>query len=80
MISSRGDSDVRIFDGAGRLVGTVDCVTRERRDASGRVVGIAPNPLAEPQAEFLVRRNEKTSPSVSWQRQTRKTRIKGTNV
>ena len=36
MNAPRGDSDVRIFDGAGRPIGTVDCVTRERRDASGR--------------------------------------------
>ena len=80
MISPRGDSDVRIFDGAGRRIGTVDCVTRERRDGQGRIIGIAANPLAEPQAELTIRRQDRTSPSVSWQRQTRKTRIKGTNV
>ena len=80
MNAPRGDSDVRIFDGAGRRIGTVDCVTRERRDASGRVIGIVANPLAEAQAELTIRRQDRTSPSISWQRQTRKMRIKGANV
>ena len=80
MNAPRGDSDVRIFDGAGRPIGTVDCVTRERRDAQGRVTGIATNPLAEVQAERSIRRSDRASPSISWQRQTRKMRIKGANV
>ena len=75
-----GDSNVRIYDATGRLVGTIDATTRERRDLRGQVISVLADPLADPAPPAPVRRNDyRLSPSIPFQRQARKTRIKGTN-